>query len=54
MKIFEQLIVFLGTTLLQSTHNNGPTYTVLSKDHNYELRRYDSWVVAETIVESSH
>lgn len=51
MKIFEQLIVFLGTALLQ---NNGPTYTVLSKDHNYELRRYDSWIVAETIVESSH
>lgn len=54
MKIFEQLIVFLGTALLQNNQNNGPTYTVLSKDHNYELRRYDSWVVAETIVESSH
>lgn len=52
MKIFESLFVFLGSVLLQN--KNGPTYTTVMKDHNFEVRNYDSWVVAETIVESNH
>lgn len=52
MKIFESLIVFLGSVILQD--NKGPTYTTVMKEHNYELRNYNPWVVAETIVESTH
>ena len=42
-------LIFLLTTFLV-LNNNGPTYTIEKKVDNYEIRKYDSWVVAETVV----
>lgn len=52
MKIFESLITFLGSVILQDY--KGPAYSVLMKSGHYELRKYSSYIVAETTVQSSH
>ena len=52
MKLFEPLIILLSSALLNT--NNGPTYVVEMKKDNYEVRKYDSWIVAETVVEATH
>lgn len=51
MKIFESFLVFLSTLLYEN--HQGPAYTVLLKSHNFEVRNYAPWVVAETIVSST-
>ena len=42
------LFILLSSYLL--VNNNGPTYTVEKKIDNYEVRTYDQWIVAETVV----
>ena len=49
---FAPMITFIAGLLLSTS---GPTYSVVQKyDEKYEVRNYDSWVVAETIVEGTH
>lgn len=52
MYIFTSLLAIMSTLIVNN--HNGPTYHVLQKQDNYELRRYDSWIVAETIIEGTH
>ncbi len=46
------LILIMSSYFALNT--NGPTYTVEKKIDNYEIRRYDSWIVAQTTVKSTH
>lgn len=52
MQIFETLLTLFSTLVVYN--HDGPTYTTIMKEGDYELRRYDPWIVAETIVEGSH
>lgn len=52
MYIFTSLLAIMSTLIVNN--HNGPTYNVLQKHDNFELRRYDSWIVAETIIEGTH
>ena len=46
--MMSNLVILLSSFLV--FNNNGPTYTVEKKVDNYEVRRYDQWIVAETVV----
>lgn len=46
------VIAFLGTLLL-STNNIGPEYTVEKSMGNFEIRTYEPWIVAETYVKGT-
>ena len=35
-------------------NHEGPSYITLQKMGEYEVRKYDSWVIAETVVEGTH
>lgn len=52
MQIIDSLVLFLSTYII--ANHQGPSYTTLQKMGDYEVRRYDSWAIAETIVEGSH
>lgn len=46
------IFAFIGTVLL-STSNIGPEYTVEKKMDNFEIRVYEPWIVAETYVKGT-
>lgn len=46
------VLAFLGTVLL-STSNIGPEYTVEKQMGNFEIRTYEPWIVAETYVKGT-
>jgi hypothetical protein len=49
---FTPMITLIAGLLLSTS---GPTYSVVQRyDDRYEVREYNSWVVAETIVEGTH
>ncbi len=47
------IFAFLGGILL-STNTAGPEYTVEKKMDNFEIRNYEPWIVAETVVKETH
>lgn len=51
MKVFQNFLDVIGESLVG---DNGPQYSTMFKHQKYELRRYNSCIVAETIVESTH
>ena len=53
MSFFKGVSSYLGQKLM-GENINGPSYTILSKLNDCEIRKYNKCIVAETIVESDH
>ncbi len=47
------IFAFLGSVLL-STNTAGPEYSVEQQMGKFEIRSYQPWIVAETVVKGTH
>lgn len=48
------LVLWIGSTLYITFTVKEPSYTVVEKKSGYEIRRYDSYIVAETEVDGTY
>lgn len=48
------VVIFSSCSLLGIQNEESPKYEVLEKDGNFEIRKYSSYIVAETMIEGNY